>query len=95
MVWYSLLVLSSVSCPVLGEPGLDGGDLGFDLFALRLALRKPLLDGLDRRCRLFEPRGERFLHRGNLRDAAAGGLYLGVELLKPDEMLDIRVHFGM
>ena len=31
---------------------------------------------------------------GDLRDAAARGLDLGVEVLKPDQMLDIRVHVG-
>ena len=77
---------------VFGQAGLDGGDFGFDLLPLGLALGEPLLDGLGRGGCLPEPRREGVLHRRDLRDAAARGLYLGVELLKPDQMLDIRIH---
>ena len=48
----------------------------------------------DRRGGLFEPRGQRVLHRRDFRDAAAGGLYLRVEVLKPDQVLDIGIHVG-
>ena len=60
--------------------------------ALRLALGEAVLDGFGRGGGLPEPGREGVLHRRDLRDAAARGLYLGVELLKPDQMLDIRIH---
>ena len=79
---------------VFGQAGLDGGDLRLDLLPLLLADGEPLLDPGHCRRGLLEARGERALHAGNLRDASTPGFDLGVELLQPDQMLNIRIHVG-
>ena len=96
MVWYSLLVLSSVSCPLYLDSRVWMVATSASIFFRSVWLSASRAFTAATAAVACSSRvASASWTRGDLGDTAACGLYLRVELLKPDQMLDIGVHVGI
>jgi hypothetical protein len=77
---------------VLGEPGLDGGDLFLDVAARSGRGGDAIFDRLNGGGSSRAARFERLLDGGNVGDTAPRAVCGRVELLQVDQMLKVRQH---
>ena len=96
IAWYSLLVFTSISCPLYldNRPWTAASSFSTSRRAAWLA-RDALLDARRRGRSLGDPRLERLLRGRQLRDAPPRPIGREIEVLKLDEVLEIWMHQRM